>query len=61
MFKNFLFRVEIYRSSSSEFFNIQEINSLLDKHYQKKESNGKKIYCVYIYLIWYKRFFIDEV
>ena len=45
---------------ANEFFNINYINKLLDDHYNDKESNGKKIYTIYTFLIWYKRFFIDE-
>ena len=45
---------------ASEFFKIDEINKLLDDHYNNIFSNGKKIYTIYTFLIWYKRFFIDE-
>jgi asparagine synthase (glutamine-hydrolysing) len=45
---------------AKQFFNIKQLNKMLDDHYQNKVSNGKKIYCIYTYLIWYKRFFIDE-
>ena len=45
---------------AKEFFKISEINKLLDDHYNNKSSNGKKIYTIYTFLIWYKRFFIDE-
>ena len=43
-----------------EFFDIEAINKLLDDQYQNKAVNGKKIYTIYAFLIWYKRFFIDE-
>lgn len=44
----------------SEFFNKEKINLLLDNHFKGVEVNGKKIYVIYSFLIWYKRFFIDE-
>ena len=43
-----------------EFFKVEEINKLLDDHYNNIKSNGKKIYTLYTFLIWYKRFFITE-
>ena len=47
-------------SFAKEFFNIDSINKLLDEHYNNISSNGKKIYTIYTFLIWYKRFFITE-
>jgi asparagine synthase (glutamine-hydrolysing) len=46
---------------AKEFFDIDYINNLLEEHYNGNAANGKKIYVIYIFLIWYKRFFIDEV
>ena len=43
-----------------EFFNVQKINEMLDNHYNNVERNGKKIYTIYTFLIWYERFFILE-
>lgn len=52
---------ETFNSSyAKEFFKLDEINKLLDDHYNNTSSNGKKIYTIYTFLIWYKRFFIDE-
>ena len=45
---------------AKEFFDIDGINKLLDDQYHEKAVNGKKIYTIYTFLIWYKRFFIDE-
>lgn len=44
----------------SEFFNKEEINRLLDNHYYNIENNGRKIYNIYIFLIWYKVYFINQ-
>ena len=43
-----------------EFFNVDKINEMLDNHYHNIERNGKKIYTIYTFLIWYERFFILE-
>lgn len=41
------------------FFNKEVINRLLEEHYNNKKNNGRKIYNIYIFLIWYKKFFIE--
>ncbi len=46
---------------AKEFFDIQYINKLLDDQHKGKAFNGKKIYVIYVFLTWYKRFFIDEI
>ncbi len=42
-----------------EFFDKNVINRLLEEHYNKKKNNGRKIYNIYTFLIWYKVYFID--
>lgn len=44
----------------SMFFKKDVINKMLDNHYNRIERNGKKIYTIYSFLIWYERFFITE-
>ncbi|MDO5569689.1 MAG: asparagine synthase (glutamine-hydrolyzing) [bacterium] len=43
-----------------KYFDKQVINNLLEEHYSNKKNNGRKIYNIYIFLLWYKRYFIDE-
>ncbi len=45
---------------ANEFFDSSKINSLLEDHYAGKANNGRKIWTVFTFLVWYKRFFIDE-
>ena len=45
----------------SKFFNQEKINKLLENHYYNKENNGRKIYNIYIFLIWYKVYFVDNI
>lgn len=40
-----------------EFFDKKEINKLLDDHYNEKANNGRKIYNIYVFLVWYKVYF----
>mgnify|MGYP004565944643 FL=1 len=42
------------------FFDRKKILALLDEHVAKKANNARKIWTVYTFLVWYKRFFIDE-
>ncbi len=44
-----------------EFFDTDVLMDLLDAHYKGEASNQRKIYTPLVFLIWYKRFFIDEV
>ena len=44
----------------SEFFDKEKINKLLDDHHNNsKINNGIKIYTIYSFLIWYKKYFIE--
>lgn len=43
------------------FFDKQKINDLLENHFTKKTLNGRKIYTIFAFIIWYKKYFIDMV
>lgn len=44
---------------ASEFFDTAKIVKLLDDHFNERCNNARKIYTIYVFLVWYKRFFID--
>ena len=44
---------------ASEFFETDKIVALLDDHFNLKTNNARKIYTIYTFLIWYKKFFVD--
>ncbi len=46
---------------SGEFFEREKLDALLEEHYSGKRNNGRKIWTVFTFLVWYKRFFIDDV
>ena len=51
---------EIFNADfASEFFNVKEINKMLDEHYSGKKNHCRKIWTVYVFLVWYKTFFVD--
>ncbi|MFI3205806.1 MAG: asparagine synthase (glutamine-hydrolyzing) [Clostridia bacterium] len=43
------------------FFDTKILLKLLDNHKNKKQDNSRKIWTVYTFLVWYKRFFVDEI
>lgn len=51
--------------TAKKFFNPDILISFLDEHYQLREDNSRKIWTLYIFLVWYKIYFeednVDEV
>lgn len=45
---------------AKEFFDTDMLLKLLDDHYTGKSNEQRKIWTVFTFLVWYKRFFIDE-
>ncbi len=43
--------------SASEFFNPNEIVKLLDDHKNGKYDNSRKVWTIYVFLVWYDRYF----
>ncbi|MCL1858885.1 MAG: asparagine synthase (glutamine-hydrolyzing) [Oscillospiraceae bacterium] len=44
----------------SEFFIKDKLFVMLDEHFNGKKNNGRKLYTVYAFLIWYKVYFEDN-
>lgn len=44
---------------TKEFFDVEKINKLLDDHYNKVTNNGRKIYTIYSFLVWYEIYFVN--
>lgn len=45
---------------AKQFFNTDLLMKLLDAHREGAANNGRKIWTVFTFLVWYKRFFVDE-
>lgn len=45
---------------AEEFFDTEALLRLLDEHYTGKANNQRRIWTVFTFLVWYKRFFVDE-
>lgn len=48
---------EFESENAEKFFNQEEIIKLLNTHYKGKKDNSRKIWAIYVFLIWYKQFF----
>lgn len=47
-------------NAAKQFFNVNEIIKLLDRHKAGKEDNSRKIWTIYMFLVWYEQFFGDD-
>ena len=45
---------------TKEFFNQKDILKLLEDHYNNIKNNGRKVYTIFCFLIWYKKYFIEK-
>jgi asparagine synthase (glutamine-hydrolysing) len=43
-----------------KFFDKEFINTLLDDHYNNIKNNSRKIYNIYMFLIWYNVYFVEN-
>ncbi|MCC3356385.1 asparagine synthase (glutamine-hydrolyzing) [Bacillus sp. REN16] len=51
---------EMFESDiAKEFFNTDELMKYLDDHYHGRHNYARYIYTVYVFLVWYKKFFIE--
>ncbi len=46
--------------AAARFFNVDEIMKFLDRHKAGKEYNSRKVWTIYILLVWYQRFLVEE-
>lgn len=46
--------------AAAKFFNVNEIVKFLDRHKAGKEDNSRKVWTIYMFLVWYKKFFGEE-
>lgn len=43
--------------SAKKFFNVDVLISYLDEHFQNKADNSRKIWTIYVFLVWYNVYF----
>ncbi|WP_217587836.1 asparagine synthase (glutamine-hydrolyzing) [Lentibacillus saliphilus] len=44
---------------TKQFFNQEEIMQLLNDHYEGKKNHGRKVWTIFMFLVWYKTYFKD--
>ncbi|WP_019413621.1 asparagine synthase (glutamine-hydrolyzing) [Paenisporosarcina sp. TG20] len=47
-------------NAASIFFNQAKIVGLLEEHYQGKKNNGRKVWTIFMFLVWYKVYFESD-
>ncbi|MCL2215527.1 MAG: asparagine synthase (glutamine-hydrolyzing) [Defluviitaleaceae bacterium] len=47
-------------SVASRYFNIEALLALLDEHYSGKQDNSRKIWTVFMFLLWHSEYFLGE-
>ncbi|WP_026673803.1 asparagine synthase (glutamine-hydrolyzing) [Alkalihalobacterium bogoriense] len=49
---------EVFQSEEAhEFFNVEELMRYLNEHFEEKHNYARYIWTVYVFLVWYKKFF----
>ncbi len=46
--------------TAKKFFNTDEIIKFLDEHYNNKEDNSRKVWTIYVFLVWYDIYFGND-
>jgi len=54
-----LIKAELTSAEAAEFFDTDALVRLLDAHRDGRENNGRKIWTVYTFLVWYRRYFCE--
>ena len=47
--------------TANEFFNCEELIALLENHYSGNADNSRKIWTIYIFIVWYDIYFKDAM
>lgn len=45
---------------AEKYFNVIELTNLLDDHYNGRKDNSRKIWTIYMFLVWYEKYFIED-
>lgn len=52
-------KAEFESEYAAKFFDTEKIVKLLDDYYEGKQMSHRKVYTIYSFLIWYKKYFIE--
>lgn len=45
---------------AAKFFRTEQLVKLLDEHMSRKKDNWRQIWCVFMFLVWYKEYFVER-
>ena len=51
---------EFNSNIANELFNHKRIIKLLEDHKSNKKDNYKKVWTIYTFLIWYRKYFVEN-
>ena len=52
-------KTQFSSKEAQQFFNVSYLLKLLEEHKAGKQDNSRKIWTVYIFLLWYDRYFAN--
>ncbi|WP_033541276.1 asparagine synthase (glutamine-hydrolyzing) [Planococcus sp. CAU13] len=60
--EKFYLQIKGYFTSAeaAEFFDQNELLTLLEEHYTNKTNNARKIWTIFMFLVWHRRYFVIE-
>lgn len=47
-------------AEATQFFNTEELSRLIDDHVAEKADNSRKIWIIWMFLMWYRIYFVDR-
>ena len=50
----------ITSDTANKYFNTKELVNLLDKHYSGKCDNSRKLWTVFVFILWYDKHFDEK-
>lgn len=53
-------REAFHSEAAAKFFNVKELDTMLDQHRSGKRDNWRQIWCVFIFLVWYNEYFVKR-
>ena len=53
-------RQQFHTPEAAEFFQVKELDRLLDDHISGKRDNWRQIWCIFIFLVWYNEYFVKR-
>lgn len=53
-------RAKFHSEMAEQFFNVEEINAIFDEYVGGNSDNWRKVWTIYIFLVWYEEYFVKR-